>query len=140
MISPPMRTLIALTLVTLAVLPARAAAPPYRFASSYTITQLLADPARVAQFVDELVRWEAEYFAIARHPESGLSYDGFELDPGSGQAVQVRSWSAPSKECLDIAVLVRALRADPIAARLVSPNGSMIQINQVPVAGTFTIK
>lgn len=92
---------------------------PFLFADRYTGAQLLADRRAAARFVDEYLDWEANYFEVARHPESGLTYDGVGLDAARGQVAGVRDWSAPSKECLDLGILVKALEGDPRAARVV---------------------
>ncbi|MCE7870727.1 hypothetical protein DYH09_10145 [bacterium CPR1] len=91
-----------------------------RFARSYRPGELLENPGRAAEFVRDYVDHEADYFQAARDPDSGLTYDGFDLDPRSGELTDVRFWSAPSKECLDMGILIKALKGDELATRLVS--------------------
>lgn len=96
--------------------------PDFRFARGYSREELLRGGARAGAFVQDYLDREAAYFAVARHPQSGLARDGLKLDPVTGQPVQARPWSAPSKECLDLGVFVKALEADPKACRFVSPS------------------
>lgn len=95
--------------------------PPFRFAEDYTVAQIMTSAQAAERFVRQLAEWEGEYFAVARHPESGLTYDGFELDAETGKPSMPRTWSAPSKECLDLAVLIKALAGDPLAGIMLSP-------------------
>lgn len=92
--------------------------PDFRFATRYTREQVLQDPA---PFVQDYLDRESVYFAVARHPVSQLTLDGLRLDPATGQPVGFRNWSAPSKECLDLGVYVKALEGDPRAQAFVSP-------------------
>lgn len=101
--------------------PARKADPSWLFARRYDQQQILNRPEMAQAFVDDYVRGEAEFFARARHATSGLSYDGIDLDPKTGQAREVRAFSAASKECLDLGICVKALYGDPLISRLVSP-------------------
>lgn len=91
----------------------------FRFAPRYTQTELMHNPDRAAAFVTEYLNREARFFDIARHPDSGLTYDGWNLDERTGKLAEVRYWSAPSKECLDMGLLIKALRSDPVACRVV---------------------
>ncbi|MEW6278773.1 MAG: hypothetical protein AB1758_09140 [Candidatus Eremiobacterota bacterium] len=102
-------------LLCLALLAAPAVAEP--FTRQTTLERVLADPDR---FLDDYVRHEAPFFRIARHPQSALTCDGWDLDPRTGQPVKPRYWSAPSKECLDVALLVKAVEQDRRALMLVS--------------------
>lgn len=95
--------------------------PPWRFAPKFSPTELQRSPKKVREFLGNLVDYEAPFFAAARHPESGLTYDGWDLDPITGQPLKVRAFSAASKECLDLALLTKALLSDPLISRLVSP-------------------
>ncbi|MEW6280723.1 MAG: hypothetical protein AB1758_19005, partial [Candidatus Eremiobacterota bacterium] len=102
--------------------PVQVQAPPsYRFADRYTRSELLHDPERARAFVLDYLDSEAVYFRAARDPDSGLTFDGLDLDALDGHPTDVRFWSAPSKECLDLGVLVKALGGHPDAARVVSP-------------------
>jgi hypothetical protein len=70
------------------------------------------------QFLDH----EAAFFQVARDPDSGLTDDGWDLDPRTGEPLKPRKFSAASKECLDLALLVKALHGHPLIARVVSPD------------------
>lgn len=95
--------------------------PDYRFALRYTREQLLNDAAEAASFVKDYLDRESVYFAVARHPMSQLTLDGLRLDPTSGLPVAFRNWSAPSKECLDLGIYVKALGGDRRAQAFLSP-------------------
>lgn len=94
--------------------------PKWRFASSYTADQLLKSQQTAQRFTEQLFEQEAAFFAAARHPESGLTYDGWNLDPVTRQPLEPRRFSAASKECLDLGLLVKALYGEPLLAKLVS--------------------
>jgi len=104
--------------------------PAYRFASQYQVDEVFADPARAAELTQEYLQGEAKFFAAARNPVTGLSYDGVNLDPRTGQVNEVRSFSAASKECLDIAICIKALTGDPKAAIMVG-NGNPTRARSV---------
>lgn len=91
-----------------------------RFALDYSVEQMLTQPDKMEEFLRRYVAAEAPFFKIVRHPESGLSYDGWNLAETSGEPIQARAFSAPSKECLDIALLTKAIAGDPLANQLVS--------------------
>lgn len=101
--------------------PTESSDPSWLFAPRYKTSELLVDPARAAAFQDDYLKHEAEFFARARDPKSGLTFDGIDLDPKTGQAQSVRAFSAASKECLDLGLLVKALYGDPVIAKVVSP-------------------
>lgn len=96
--------------------------PPWEFAKDYTREELLRSPAAAGRFVEQFCDGEAEFFRRARDPKSGLTFDGWDLDPATGQPLKPRLFSAASKECLDLALLTKALEGDPLMARVVSPN------------------
>jgi len=101
--------------------PSEATVPDWRFAWKYNTQELLASDQKAQSFLDDYLRNEAEFFARARDPKSGLSFDGIDLDPKTGEMKGVRGWSAASKECLDLGLCVKALYGDPVMARVVSP-------------------
>ncbi|MCE1246086.1 MAG: hypothetical protein LWY06_05535 [Firmicutes bacterium] len=98
--------------------------PPYRFADKYTIDEIMNNPEKAAAFEKEYLQGEAPYFEIARNPVSGLTYDGWNLNEVTGKPEVARDWSAPSKECLDLGVLIKALNGDPKMA-LVTGGGDV---------------
>lgn len=81
----------------------------------------LREPEAAQEFLQRYVRAEAPFFAAARHPESGLTYDGWDLDPSTGEPIKPRQFSAASKECLDLALCVKGLYGDPWISLLISP-------------------
>lgn len=111
-----------LFLFILSMVPAGAGkSAPYLFARHYLIQDVFNDGERQDFFIREYLTWEGRFFALARHPKTGLSYDGFNLDERTGEPVRPRTFSAPSKECLDVALCVKALAGDRRAALVVSP-------------------
>lgn len=95
--------------------------PDWRFALRYTTQDFQHNSARAEQFLNDYLAHEADFFAKARHPQSGLTYDGWNLDPKTGQPVSAREFSAASKECLDLGICIKALKGDPIIGKVVSP-------------------
>lgn len=98
------------------------ALPSWRFAPKYKTSEILSNPSKAAAFQDEYLKGEAEFFARARDPKSGLTFDGLDLDPKTGQVSSVRAFSAASKECLDLGMCVKALYGDPVISKVVSPD------------------
>lgn len=97
-------------------------APDWLFAGRFSTEDFKTSNSKAAAFVDDYLAHEADFFAKARHPESGLTYDGWNLDPETGTPKEVRNFSAASKECLDLGMCVKALHGDPIIAQVVSPD------------------
>jgi hypothetical protein len=95
--------------------------PPYRFAPSYGIEEVFSNRTKADAFITEYLTREGEFFSIARHRRTGLSYDGYDLDERTGKPEKPRLFSAPSKECLDVALCVKALAGNTRAALVVSP-------------------
>lgn len=104
----------------------------YRFAPAYRISEVVNNPMKAKAFVRDYMLGEKNFFAIARDEKSGITYDGYHLDPCTGKAVKVRALSAPSKECLDIAILVKALEGNPTIA-LVMTGGDVKKAEKMAV-------
>ncbi len=100
-------------LILLLLLPATATP---RWTADWPLDRVLKEPE---SFLDTFVQHERTFFRAARSPESGLTYDGWDLDPETGQPVRPRLVSAPSKECLDVAILSKAVLGDRRALMLV---------------------
>lgn len=94
--------------------------PPYRFAVKYSVEEIMNRPEKARAFINDYLSTEANYFAVARDEKSGLTYDGINLDIKTGKPLQIRDWSAPSKECLDMGICIKALVGDARAALVVS--------------------
>lgn len=92
----------------------------FLFAEKYTIEDIMDNPQKAEEFVMEYLMWESNFFAIARDEKTGLVYDGYNLDKNTGLPVEERYWSAPSKECLDLAICIKALLGHPYATTIVS--------------------
>lgn len=110
-----------LSLTPAVAAPPNSKLPDWRFAPKYKASELQRSPEKARLFLKQFVKYEAPFFAVARHPESGLTYDGWDLDPKTGTPAKVRAFSAASKECLDLALLIKALRGDPWISALVAP-------------------
>ena len=110
------RVLLGLLLLTQSV----QARPDYRFAPDFSADDF-SRPTRAREFVEQYIRHEAPFFKAARHPQTSISYDGINLNPQTGQLQSVRHYSAPSKECLDLGLLIKGLEGHPLAALLISP-------------------
>ena len=95
--------------------------PSWRFAWNYQTDDFKSNTTKSEQFLNEYLAHEADFFARARHPESGLTFDGWNLNPETGLPDSARQFSAASKECLDLGVCVKALYGDPIISKVVSP-------------------
>lgn len=108
-------------LVAMALPCAAEPGPSWAFAADTRREELLTSPSAARRFVEAYVDAEAAFFAATRDPKSGLTFDGWDLNPSSGEPEKPRRFSAASKECLDLGLLVKALRGDPLIARLVSP-------------------
>ena len=93
----------------------------FLFADRYSTAEILRDRGRAAQFEEEFLRAEGDYFEKSHDPRTGLIYDGLELQRDTGKVAGVRAWSAPSKECLDLGVLVKGLQNDPKAMAVLGP-------------------
>ena len=107
--------------------PASRAAPTGRFPFTYSVDEVLRDPARARAFVEDYFSAEAPFFRLARDERTGLAVDGVNLDPATREPASQRSWTVPAKECLDLALLVKVLEGDPLAARLM-PGDARAQV------------
>ena len=56
---------------------------------------------------------------------TGMTFDGQNISFKTGQLVKTRNWSAPSKESLHVALLVKAVSGDKIARTLMAPHPRM---------------
>lgn len=92
-----------------------------RFPFNYTTDAVLNDAATARAFVLDYIDHEKPFFHLARCHLSGLAFDGVDLDPKTREVIGPRRTTAPSKECLDLAVLVKVLEGDALAQRFCSP-------------------
>jgi hypothetical protein len=93
-------------------------APPCRFAFSYTKEDVLRDPSA---FLEDLLARESAFLKFAVENETGLSYDGSQIDLQTGGLVPsgLHFWSAASKESLHISIFAQFLKGNPRAQRVV---------------------
>jgi len=92
----------------------------FLFAKKYSIDDVMRDPKKAEAFTREYLKWESEFFKMARHRKTGITFDGYNLDSRMGLPSKLRFWSAPSKECLDIAICIKAIEGNPYASIVVS--------------------
>jgi len=93
----------------------------HRFARNYTVEEIFNDHVKAEKFENEYLKQEGRFFAISRDTVTGLTYDGYNLETKTGKPEKVRNFSAPSKECLDIAILIKAVSGNKKASLVVSP-------------------
>jgi hypothetical protein len=101
--------------------PAHDSASSWRWTDGYTQQAVLSEPEVCQRFFREYARHEKPFVSVVHHPESGLAYDGVNLSPETGEEVSPRRFSAPSKECLDLGLLIKVLENDPLALEVMSP-------------------
>ena len=108
--------------ITLKLSGAEKGNPYKKIADKYTIEDIITDPVKAKAFEKEYLQGESDYFSVARDEKTQLIYDGFNLHEDTGLIKDVRFWSAPSKESLDIGICIKALSGDEKAALVVSKN------------------
>lgn len=96
------------------------ARPAFCFAANYKTADVLHKPEVADAFERDYLRGEGEFFERNRDPRTALAYDGVNLDAKTGQVSGPRNWSAPSKECLDLGILTKALEGNAQAAELLA--------------------
>lgn len=71
-----------------------------------------------------LARRENRFYqpGVGLDARTGMTFDGLNIDFRSGKPVETRNWSAPSKESLHVAMLVKAVAGDRTARTLMSPD------------------
>uniref|UniRef100_A0A8H7K666 Endo-beta-1,2-glucanase SGL domain-containing protein n=1 Tax=Bionectria ochroleuca TaxID=29856 RepID=A0A8H7K666_BIOOC len=95
-------------------------APPCRFALKWSQEQVLE---HTDDFVSDLLYWEGKFHQndIAYNAENGMSYDGSQIDWVTGENTKKHTFSAASKEALQIMLYSRAIDGSAEAARFISP-------------------
>lgn len=112
--------LVALSLVALAC----AAAPPCRFAKSYSTSDLLTSGRRQAAYLRAVMYMEGQFHKVGYNNLTGITYDGTGLDYATGQpASPLHYWTAASKESIHLMMLAKALAGNSYARIFVHPNG-----------------
>jgi len=71
-----------------------------------------------------LARRESRFYqpGVGLDGRTGMTFDGVNIDFRTGKPLETRNWSAPSKESLHVAMLVKAVAGDRTARTLMSPN------------------
>ncbi|KAL2851384.1 putative GPI anchored protein [Aspergillus pseudodeflectus] len=97
------------------------APPPCRFAVQWTQDKILA---RTDEFIWDMLYWEGKFHqdGIAYNQANGMSYDGSQIDWVTGERTEKHTFSAASKEALQIMLYARAIDGSLEAARFLSPD------------------
>lgn len=84
----------------------------------------LLSPRAARRYMDNLARRESRFYqpGVGYDGKSGLTFDGVNIDFRTGLPAGVRNWSAPSKESVHVALLVKALEGDRTARLMLSPD------------------
>lgn len=96
--------------------------PVWDFARRFSTSEILGSASCSKNFCRRWAVAESRFFAAARDPRSGLSFDGWDLDPITREPLRVRAFSAASKESLDLALLLKAVQGDPYICLVVDPD------------------
>jgi hypothetical protein len=84
----------------------------------------LLSAKQTRRFMDKVARKENRFYqpGVGFDGRTGMTFDGQNIDFKTGKPVFTRSWSAPSKESLHVALLVKALAGDRTAQIMISPD------------------
>ncbi|KAL3486850.1 putative GPI anchored protein [Aspergillus germanicus] len=95
--------------------------PPCRFALQWSQDQILS---RTDEFIWDMLYWEGKFHrdGIAYNEVNGMSYDGSQIDWVTGERTEKHTFSAASKEALQIMLYARAIDGSVEAARFLSPD------------------
>ncbi|CAI7565174.1 unnamed protein product [Penicillium glandicola] len=101
----------------------RTTEPSCRFAHDYSQKQILQDPTA---FINDMLYWEGKFHQnnISYNSNNGFSYDGTNIDWVTGEATVKHSFSAASKESLQIMLYTHAIAGSAEAARFLSPENT----------------
>ncbi|OIW24776.1 putative GPI anchored protein [Coniochaeta ligniaria NRRL 30616] len=94
--------------------------PSCRYALEYSQKDILKDPR---SFISDYLYWEGKFHQnnVSYNTENGCSYDGTQIDWSTGEATLKHSFSAASKESLQIMLYAQAISGSQGAARFLSP-------------------
>ncbi|SPO01984.1 probable GPI anchored protein [Cephalotrichum gorgonifer] len=96
-------------------------APSCRFALDWPQKEVLKNTDK---FIWDLLYWEGKFHQndISYNTANGMSYDGVQLDWVTGDATEVHTFSAASKEALQIMLYSHAIAGSKEAARFLTPD------------------
>ncbi|KAJ5963618.1 uncharacterized protein N7479_003494 [Penicillium vulpinum] len=94
--------------------------PSCRFAHHHSQKQNLQYST---SFINDMLYWEGKFHQnnISYNSNNGISYDGSNIDWVTGEATEKHTFSAASKESLQIMLYAHAIAGSPEAARFLSP-------------------
>jgi hypothetical protein len=78
------------------------------------------------RYISKVARRENPFYqpGVGYDGRTGVTFDGVNIDFETGKPISVRNWSAPSKESVHVALLVKALSGDRTAELMLSPDPS----------------
>ncbi|KAG5791156.1 hypothetical protein H9Q69_009806 [Fusarium xylarioides] len=125
-----MKSSLSSVLATLALsLPLTAASPQYsnpkapscRFGFEWSQKDVLQ---HTDDFIWDLLYWEGKFHQndVAYNTQNGMSYDGTQLDWKTGKRTNKHTFSAASKEALQIMLYAQAISGSKEAARFLTPD------------------
>jgi len=82
----------------------------YEIAQNFTVQGVMEDAKQRNAFIEALLGVEAAFFQKNRI--NGIVMDGYNINPETFGLDNIRDWTAPSKESLDIAVLLKIVAGD----------------------------
>ena len=79
------------------------------------------------RLIKTVARRENRFFqpGVGYDGRTGMTFDGQNIDFKTGRPVATRNWSASSKECLHLAILVKAVAGDKTARVMVAPGADL---------------
>ncbi|KAG8423949.1 hypothetical protein J3458_000793 [Metarhizium acridum] len=101
--------------------PTQGSYPRCRFAADWSQEAVLKDPSG---FERDLLFWEGKFHQnnVAYNSVNGMTYDGTQLNWTTGARTQKHTFSAASKEALQIMLYARAIAGSKKAARFLTPD------------------
>ena len=109
------------TLAFISVVSSNIQAEPCHFARNFTTENLLHDPMKRSQFLNLVMDYEGKFNqpSVGYNGDSGHTYDGHGINYTTGELKGwPRSFSAASKESLQVSILALALQGNyPLAER-----------------------
>jgi hypothetical protein len=117
------RRILVIAALLVLVSPAQARKPGSLRELAHRVSTSLTE-RRAVRFMRRLARRENPFYqpGVGLDARTGMTFDGVNIDFRTGKPVETRNWSAPSKESLHVAMLVKAVAGDRTAQTLFSPS------------------
>jgi hypothetical protein len=111
------------------------------YAQKYSVKSILESVDMANQFLNDFIEAESGFYNgdVGYSSQNGMTYDGFEVDPETGQLKGIpRLWSAASKESLHLILLAQSINGNPIARKLISQEDAIeILEKKIQTLNTF---